>query len=129
MKQIIKNLNKVFDNRLRLGIMAILVVNDWVEFKQLRDTLGATDGNLASHISSLEKKELIEVRKMFVGRKPQTSYRATARGKAAFRQHLDALEAIIQMQSQNKNISKAEDTVPLETDTANDINTRKSTKK
>jgi DNA-binding MarR family transcriptional regulator len=97
MKDIIKNLNKVFDNRVRLGIMAILVVNEWVEFKELKTMLGVTDGNLASHISSLEKKELLEVRKMFVSRKPQTSYRVTALGQQAFQEHLDALESIISM--------------------------------
>lgn len=96
-KGIIANLSKTFDNRVRLGIMAILVVNDWVEFKQLKETLGVTDGNLASHISTLEKKEFIEFRKMFVGRKPQTSYRVTDAGKKAFQEHLDALEALISM--------------------------------
>lgn len=99
-KGIITNLNKSFDNRVRLGIMAVLVVNDWVEFKQLKDTLGVTDGNLASHISSLEKKEFIEVRKMFVGKKPQTSYRVTMVGRKAFQEHLDALEALLHMKSE-----------------------------
>lgn len=96
MKQgIIKNLNKSFDNRVRLGIMAVLVVNDWVEFKQLKETLGVTDGNLASHITALEKKEFIEVRKMFVGKKPQTSYHVSSTGRKAFEEHLEALEALI----------------------------------
>lgn len=96
MKQgIIKNLNKSFDNRVRLGIMAVLVVNDWVEFKQLKETLGVTDGNLASHITALEKKEFIEVRKMFVGKKPQTSYQVSPAGRKAFEEHLEALEALI----------------------------------
>ena len=96
-KGIITNLNKSFDNRVRLGIMAVLIVNDWVEFKQLKEVLGVTDGNLASHITALEKKELIEIRKMFVGKKPQTSYRVTMVGRKAFQSHLDALEALIHM--------------------------------
>jgi DNA-binding MarR family transcriptional regulator len=96
-KGIITNLNKSFDNRVRLGIMAVLVVNDWVEFKQLKEVLGVTDGNLASHITALEKKDLIEIRKMFVGKKPQTSYRVTMVGRKAFQEHLDALEALIHM--------------------------------
>ncbi len=96
-KGIITNLNKSFDNRVRLGIMAVLVVNDWVEFKQLKTTLGVTDGNLASHITALEKKEFIEIRKMFVGKKPQTSYRVTMTGRKAFQEHLDALEALIHL--------------------------------
>lgn len=96
---IITNLNKSFENRVRLGIMAVLVVNDWVEFKRLKEMLGVTDGNLASHINALEKKEYIEVRKMFVGKKPQTSYRVTLVGRNAFQEHLDALEALIKMKN------------------------------
>jgi len=95
MKDIINNLNKVFDSRMRLGIMSVLMVNDWVEFKNLKEALDATDGNLASHIKALEKNEYIEVRKMFVGRKPQTSYRVTPLGKNAFKAHLDALEKLL----------------------------------
>ena len=95
MKNIITNLNKSFDNRTRLGIMSVLMVNDWVEFKTLRDALGVTDGNLASHIKALEKEDYIEVRKAFVGKKPQTSYRATVAGRKAFNDHLDALENLL----------------------------------
>lgn len=83
------------DNRVRLGLMSILAVNDWVEFKRLRQELGLSDGNLASHVKALEKEEYIEIKKEFVGKKPQTSYRATAAGKAAFQQHLAALEALL----------------------------------
>ncbi len=95
MKDIIKNLNKVFDSRMRLGIMSVLVVDDWVEFKHLKETLDASDGNLASHIKALEKNDYIEVRKRFVGKKPQTSYRVTALGKSAFSTHLKALEELL----------------------------------
>ncbi len=95
MKDIINKLNKIFDSRMRLGIMSVLVVNDWVEFKTLKENLDASDGNLASHIKALEKHEYIEVRKMFVGRKPQTSYRVTKIGKKAFKEHLDALEKLL----------------------------------
>jgi len=95
MKHIITNLNKSFDNRTRLGIMSVLMVNDWLEFSALKEMLGVTDGNLASHIKALEKEEFIEVRKQFVGKKPQTSYRATVAGRKAFNEHLDALEAIL----------------------------------
>ncbi len=95
MKDIINNLNKIFDSRMRLGIMSVLMVNDWVEFKNMKEMLDATDGNLASHIKALEKNEYIEVRKMFVGRKPQTSYRVTKLGEKAFKNHLDALEKLL----------------------------------
>ena len=56
MKDIITHLNKAFDNRIRLGIMSVLVVNEWVEFNTLKELLELTDGNLASHISALEKE-------------------------------------------------------------------------
>ena len=95
MKKIISNLNKAFDNKVRLGIMSMLMVNDWVEFKKLKEMLELTDGRLASHIKSLEENEYIEVRKMFVGKKPQTSYTATVAGRKAFNDHLDALEALL----------------------------------
>ena len=95
MKDIINKLNKIFDSRMRLGIMSVLMVNDWVEFKYLKEALDASDGNLASHIKALEKNEYIEVRKMFVGKKPQTSYRVTLIGKKAFQEHLNALEKLL----------------------------------
>ncbi len=95
MKKIITQLNKTFDNRVRLGIMSMLMVNDWVDFTTLRDMLELSDGRLASHIKALEEEQFIEVRKQFVGRKPNTSYRATKVGRKAFTDHLDALEKII----------------------------------
>ncbi len=91
----IENLNKVFESRVRLGIMSILMVNDWVPFKQLKELLKVTDGNLASHLSALEKKALVEVHKEFVNKKPLTTYKATEEGRLAFKKHLAALEALI----------------------------------
>ena len=95
MKEILSKLNQAFDHRVRLGIMSILMVNEWVEFNTLKDTLGVTDGRLASHIKALEKEQFIDVRKRFVGRKPNTSYRATETGRKAFTGHLDALEKLL----------------------------------
>jgi len=97
-KNIITGLNKNFDNRIRLGIMSILVVNDWVDFNTFKEMLELTDGNLASHISTLEKKEYVETKKQFIGRKPKTSYRVTILGRKEFQKHIDALEAIINKQ-------------------------------
>jgi len=97
-KNIITGLNKHFDNRIRLGIMSILVVNDWIDFNALKEMLELTDGNLASHISTLEKNEYIETKKQFIGRKPKTSYRVTILGRKEFQKHIDALEAIIKNQ-------------------------------
>lgn len=99
MKNIITNLNKTFDHRIRLGIMSILLVNDWVDFKTLKQTLEVTDGNLASHVKALETNNYVEVRKQFIGRKPNTSYRVTAIGRQSFNDHLNALEQLLNMRS------------------------------
>lgn len=93
----ISQLNKAFDSRIRLGIMSLLVVNDKVEFSVLKDSLDLTDGNLASHISALEKLNYIAVSKQFIGKKPNTSYAITPQGRIAFTQHLNALENLIKM--------------------------------
>jgi len=97
MNQDISNLNKAFESRIRIGIMSILMVNDRVEFSVLKDTLELTDGNLASHISALERLKFIEVTKQFIGKKPNTSYKVTENGKVSFNKHLDALESILKM--------------------------------
>ena len=95
MKNYIQHLNKAFENRVRLGIMSILMVNDKVEFSVMKEMLDITDGNLASHIAALEKIEYIEVKKQFVGKKPNTTYNVTKAGKKAFNEHLDALEKLL----------------------------------
>lgn len=95
MKHIINKLNPAFDHRVRLGIMSVLMVEEWVDFSSLKETLNLTDGRLASHIKALEKEVYLEVRKRFIGRKPNTSYRATDEGRDAFQAHLDALEILL----------------------------------
>lgn len=90
-----RSLNKIFDNRVRLSLMSALVVNEALEFTALRRLLGLTDGNLAAHVSVLERNGYVRVAKEFVGRKPQTTYRVTDRGRRAFERHLDALERLI----------------------------------
>lgn len=91
----ISRLNKLFENRVRLGIMSVLMVNDAYDFNSLKETLDVTDGNLASHLRSLEENELISVSKQFLGKKPNTSYSITETGTKLFREHLKALEKII----------------------------------
>ena len=91
----IGELNKAFESRVRLGIMSILLVNDSVDFSTLKELLQVTDGNIASHITALEKFNYIEIRKQFIGKKPNTSYAVTKSGKKAFADHLDALERLI----------------------------------
>ncbi|HLN72930.1 MAG TPA: transcriptional regulator [Prolixibacteraceae bacterium] len=95
MKNPIGKLQKVFESRIRLGIMSALMVNDMLDFNALKELLELTDGNLASHLKALEQQEIIVVSKQFVGRKPSTTYRATVKGRDLFRQHLDALEELI----------------------------------
>jgi DNA-binding HxlR family transcriptional regulator len=95
---IIKNINKTFDHRVRLGIMSALMVNDFVDFNTLKELLEVTDGNLASHLKALEKVAYITVTKEFIGRKPNTKYSTTAIGAEAFKKHIAALEKIIRMQ-------------------------------
>lgn len=95
MKNILNNINKAFDHRIRLGIMSILVVNEYADFKTLKELLGATDGNLASHSKALEKVGFIRVEKQFIGRKPNTRYYATELGKDEFKKHVEALERLL----------------------------------
>lgn len=95
MKPIIDNLSKALENRVRLAIMAVLMVNETMDFNALKDLLQLTDGNLATHIGSLEREGYVKVQKRFVGRKPRTSYAATGAGRNAFREHVDALERLI----------------------------------
>ncbi|MBS7255546.1 winged helix-turn-helix domain-containing protein [Flavobacterium plurextorum] len=92
---IIDKLNKDFESRVRLGIMSVLMVNDWVDFTEMKTLLNITDGNLASHSSALEKSQYIEVKKEFVGKKPKTSYQVTPLGRAAFKEHLSYLEKLM----------------------------------
>ncbi|MBT8261700.1 MAG: transcriptional regulator [Bacteroidia bacterium] len=92
---IIDNINKLFDHRIRLGIMSILVVNESADFNRLKELLDVTDGNLASHLKTLEKESYILVEKQFIGRKPNTRYSATVLGKAKFKKHIEALEKLL----------------------------------
>ncbi len=95
MKDILVNINKLFESKVRLGIMSMLMVNDTVDFNSLKIHLDVTDGNLASHIASLEKAKYIKVNKSFIGKKPNTTYSVSATGRRSFNEHLDALERLI----------------------------------
>lgn len=92
---LINNINKAFDHRIRLGMMSILMVNDYADFNMFKELLDVTDGNLASHAKALEKEDYIKVEKQFIGRKPNTRYSATPLGKQEFSKHIDALEKLI----------------------------------
>lgn len=95
MKEIIYALDQEFESRVRLGIMSVLVINDKKEFKELKDLLDLSDGNLASHLRGLEKVGYISVKKKFIDRKPNTTYSVTKEGRKAFEDHLKTLEAFL----------------------------------
>ncbi|WP_179197596.1 winged helix-turn-helix domain-containing protein [Hymenobacter crusticola] len=99
MKHLIHTLNKAFDHRVRLGVMAVLMANDLVSFNDLKEALDLTDGNLASHVAALEKAGYVTVSKQFVGKKPNTTYTASTEGKQAFQEHLNALEKLLKGES------------------------------
>ena len=95
MRRDIEQLNKIFDSRIRIGIMSALIVNEDINFNDLKALIDATDGNLATHLKTLEENKFIKVEKGFIGRKTNTVYTITKAGEKAFRNHLDALEKII----------------------------------
>jgi len=94
-KSSFQNLNKAFDSKIRLAIMSVLSVNSKVSFNDLKEVLEVTDGNLASHLKSLESAGYITVIKTFKDRKPNTQYEITSSGAGAFESHLKALEEIL----------------------------------
>ncbi len=98
MKNLFENLDKVLEHRLRLQIVSVLSVNESYDFNALKELLEATDGNLATHLKSLEREKYISVTKSFVDRKPNTRYKISERGRSAFKKHLDAMEELIKQQ-------------------------------
>src|SRR5687768_7550966 len=95
MKNPINGLNKIFESRIRLGVMSILIVNEEINFNDLKQMLEVTDGNLATHLVNLEEKGFIKVHKGFIGRKTNTTYSITKSGEKAFSDHITALEMMI----------------------------------
>jgi DNA-binding MarR family transcriptional regulator len=95
MKNPITGINKIFENRIRLGVMSVLMVNDEINFNDLKQMLEVTDGNLATHLVNLEENGFIKVYKGFVGRKTNTTYAITKSGEKAFNDHIAALEVLI----------------------------------
>lgn len=95
MKHIIEQMNKVFEHKIRLGIMSALIVSDSIDFITLRQLLGVTDGNLSSNMTVLENLKFVRVKKKIIGKKTNTSYSATVAGQKAFGAHLRALESLI----------------------------------
>ena len=95
MKNPITGLNKIFESRIRLGVMSVLMVNEGINFNDLKEMLQVTDGNLATHMVNLEENGLIKIHKGFIGKKTNTTYAITKTGEKAFKEHIAALENMI----------------------------------
>ncbi len=91
----IHNLDPIIHERIRLGILSILIKEGETDFNSLKKDLNTSDGNLSRHLSVLEENGIISVRKTFVGKRPRTYYKLTNEGKKRFLSYLDTLENII----------------------------------
>lgn len=89
------DLDRLIHEPVRLGIVSALAVNDTMTFKELKDLLKTTDGNLSVHARKLEEGQYIGCDKYFEGRVPKTEYRLTAAGRRALETYLDHMEALI----------------------------------
>lgn len=98
MKNPFENLDKVLEHSARLQIVSVLMANESSDFNSIKELLSLTDGSLATHIKALEREKYISVTKSFVDRKPNTKYKATERGRTAFKKHLEAMEDVIKQQ-------------------------------
>ena len=93
-----ESLDKVLEHSLRLHIMSVLAANDSYDYNALKELLIITDGNLATHIKTLEREKYVSVNKSFIDRKPNTRYRITEKGRTAFRKHLEAMAELVRQQ-------------------------------
>jgi len=89
------NLDRLIHERTRLAIVSALAVNASLTFNELKQLLGATDGNLSVHARKLEDAGYVACTKSFAGRMPKTEYRLTAAGRRALEKYLDHMEALI----------------------------------
>ena len=89
------NLDRIIHERMRLGIVSALAVNDSLTFNELKKLLQTTDGNLSVHARRLEEAGYVECTKSFEGRVPKTEYRLSTTGRKAFEKYLDHLEALV----------------------------------
>jgi DNA-binding MarR family transcriptional regulator len=89
-------LDKLIHDRVRLGIISALAVNDRLSFTDLRDLLALTDGNLSVHARKLEEGGYVVCQKGYEGRVPKSEFRLTAAGKRALERYLGHMEALIE---------------------------------
>jgi DNA-binding HxlR family transcriptional regulator len=90
------HLDRVIHERLRLGIVSALAVNESLTFNELKRLLQTSDGNLSVHARRLEEVNYVQCNKSFEGRMPKTEFRLTPAGREAFERYLDHMEALIQ---------------------------------
>ena len=88
-------LDRLIHERLRLGIVSALAVNESLTFNELKRLMQTTDGNLSVHARKLEDAGYVTCKKSFEGRVPRTEYRLTATGRRALERYLDHMEALI----------------------------------
>lgn len=88
-------LDRIIHERMRLGIVSALAVNDSLTFNELKRLLQTTDGNLSVHARRLEEAKYVECTKSFEGRMPKTEYRLTSAGRKAFERYLNHMDALI----------------------------------
>jgi len=90
-----QQLDEIIHSRIRLAVMSVLISVDSADFNYLKKKVNATDGNLSVHLKKLEEAEYINATKEFVGKKPQSSYKLTAKGKKAFEIYVERLEKLL----------------------------------
>jgi DNA-binding MarR family transcriptional regulator len=88
-------LDRLVHERLRLGILSALAVNESLTFNELKKLLDTTDGNLSVHARKLEEASYVSCQKSFEGRMPRTDYKLTAGGRRALDRYLDHMEALV----------------------------------
>ena len=96
MKDLLEHIDEVIHQKTRLGILSMLAAQEDIEFSELKNRLGLTDGNLSSHIALLEKNGLVSVKKSFVRKKPKTNILISAAGRTALQNYLELLRKIIE---------------------------------
>jgi DNA-binding MarR family transcriptional regulator len=94
-KEAVESLDRLIHERIRLGVVSALAVNDSLTFTELKRLLDLTDGNLSVHSRKLEEAGYVECTKSFEGRVPKTEYRLTPEGRRALEKYLDHMEALI----------------------------------
>lgn len=95
MKNPFDQLDKVLEHSIRLRIMVVLAANPSYDYNGLKELLEVTDGNLATHLKTLEREKYIVVTKSFVDRKPNTRYKVSDRGRSALKRHMEAMAEVV----------------------------------